>query len=194
MKFLAILLILIGLGFSAYQKYVEIPKLNEEISSLNDEVNSLKRRLKEVPKERGEVERGEVEPEIVVKKESVPVVKQDPQTIVQDNSLKIAELEATLQNGEASFQQQKATLEAEIQRGLEARKIAQSAQGNFKERTNGSSIRTSDADRRIWEEDKQARISAINAKLEELNIQKNQLESNFRTWSRNISDQISALK
>lgn len=193
MKFLAIFLILTLGSAATYQRYVVIPALEGEVSSLETEISDLKDRVKSTHKQPKEKEVSVKEVATEPLEEPSKVVPKTTSVKV-DNSQQIAQLEASLVQGQSNFESQKAVLEAEIQRGLEARKIAQSAQGNFKERTNGSSIRTSDADRQIWEADKKARIEAINNKLKELETQKSQLESNFRSWSRGINEQISNLK
>ena len=172
-----------------YDKKVIEPRIAEsrasQVEKAQDRFDDLKEKNKELEKEVSELKKSVAAAHVIVPKvvaETKPVQKEvvieegEPLVIPKDNSYEILQLEKKIKTVEASsddkqrqLEQSRRTYENDLVR---IRKV----KGNFKEQSvNGrgrsSGIRTSDADRAIFEQKRDVALANTNNQISAVNSQ-----------------------
>lgn len=106
-----------------------------------------------------------------------------------DNSNQISTLRRELSDRENHYQTERNKIDAEIVRGRVAQQSVSNLQPNFLD----GNIRTSDADRGVWERNKQQRLVDIEHRLRELESEKSKLDLEWNSFRNQQNEKIRRL-
>lgn len=106
-----------------------------------------------------------------------------------DNSNQISTLRRELSDRENHYQTERNKIDAEIVRGRAAQQSVSNLQPNFLD----GNIRTSDADRGVWERNKQQRLVDIEHRLRELESEKSKLDLEWNSFRNQQNEKIRRL-
>ena len=192
---LLIIAVIAALGHTTYVEMKTKPDLKARIAELTEENNAAREELA------AEKERVIAAPPVVADVRppdpepipEVPAFEEPEQDDAHDaaalaaaererKATAIGQVNARLEQARANYREQVAAVEAQMQRGAEARNKVSSEQPSFQERTGGKGgIRTSDAQRQVWFKNRDARLAQIDAALASLRERRVALDTE---WAR----------
>jgi hypothetical protein len=171
----------------AKEKEAQIEAYEIEIAELKASLKSKSKVIKESPAPELPVE---TPTEVVteVTEEVTTEVVEEP--IKVDNSPAIEALKAQYERDTVTYETHKERLDSEIKRGNEALVRAMGERPNF----NDSRVRTSEADKQIWQREKGERVANVRAALDSVKSQREALETSWRKVKTDYNQKLRDLK
>ena len=175
MKFVMSLLFALLLFWNLGLNFVTVPDLKEQIKTLSSGNFTDEVLAEELKKKTDQLN-------LALNK----LAKLEAPKESSGNQPKIEELRAQKANALVNFQKQIEEIDGFIAKGEELKRQKLNEKSNFKE----GKIRTSDADRQRWQEERQKELDYYNAELEKLRIKKEELKRQWASYEAQIDLQI----